>query len=198
MSTREPLLQSIHLDETSHSRSTSATSTNDDQEDLTTLVLRLMIAILLPMWIAMVLSSLFFVTLRQLLGVPIHHDSQFISRDLNIQIEPLGSNVGQILAVPALFGPVLTQSEITPIVWLNSTGCERVDYTPPELEPDQWRMLPEQPGWTAMVVRGGCSFDEKVFRMEQAGFSHVIVYNYETGDDIPVRMSSHVKVDALT
>lgn len=48
--------------------------------------------------------------------------------------------------------------------------------------------------WGAIVMRGGCPFDEKVFRLEQAGFGTVIVYNSPVKDDTPVRMSSHIRV----
>lgn len=46
--------------------------------------------------------------------------------------------------------------------------------------------------WVGIVQRGGCSFDQKVLVMQEAGFSSVIVFN-QMGDrlDETVRMSAH-------
>lgn len=46
--------------------------------------------------------------------------------------------------------------------------------------------------WIGLVERGGCPFDQKVYYMQKAGFSSVLVYN-QLGEhkDASVRMSSH-------
>jgi len=41
--------------------------------------------------------------------------------------------------------------------------------------------LPNASSPFALVVRGGCSFEEKVRRAQQAGFKAVIVYDNEDG-----------------
>ncbi|KAI8904480.1 hypothetical protein EDD86DRAFT_213564, partial [Gorgonomyces haynaldii] len=193
-------MEAEFIEHVQHSRQ-STVDVEDD--DLVPLVIRLIMAILVPMWLAMVLSSLFFVTLRQMIATP-DENGRFISRDLNIQITPFDNTtqLSTFLAVPALFGPVLSQPLITPVVWINDTGCHQISRDKPALTEQQQQMIQRNTHplfsdapvrWTALVMRGGCEFNQKVFRMEQAGFSQTIVYNYESSKDIPVRMSSRIQ-----
>jgi hypothetical protein len=175
---------------------TPADTDNDTDDSLSTLILRLAVSIVLPMWCAMILSSLFFVGVRQVLG------GGELTRDMSVSVS--SDNVfATTLAVPALFGPGLKTQTTVPLVLINHNACEKFTYSFPNLTSEMHDTLKQQfsaeqgdagVNWAALVERGGCPFDEKVFRLEQAGFDIVIVYNSASKEDVPVRMSSHIRV----
>lgn len=81
----------------------SRSESDDNHEDsVYTLALRLVLSIVIPMWIAMILSSLFFVGVRQLLG-KLGPESDMASRELSIHISA-NNSFPPVMAVPALFG----------------------------------------------------------------------------------------------
>ena len=142
----------------------------------------------------------------------------FAYPDLSVQISALerdnpGVPFAQIIGVPALFGTQLTSQIFSAVVHVNTSRCSDFLWTRPPLSEAQERFMKKQADlrqiaypagmehvsdaatirtkWTALVQRGGCPFDQKVRALEKAGFSTVIVYNYATTEDIPIRMSSH-------
>lgn len=88
------------------------------------------------------------------------------------------------------------------MVSISHTACEKFAYKFPTLTPKMESEIisgdvsndVSRIKWGAIVMRGGCPFDKKVFRLEQAGFETAIIYNSPLREDTPVRMSSHIRV----
>ncbi|KAJ3214689.1 hypothetical protein HDU67_001337 [Dinochytrium kinnereticum] len=171
-----------------------------------------------------------------------------------------------VLAVPALFGPVLKSAGFVPLLILDVDACDpftiilpnvvgvsdfdfetsdasstrrkhdtnkktsaRVNATLSENStsvisqrksrlhqnsggfPASSEEIPKDPAfamypttkpskWFALIPRGNCPFDTKIYNAQQAGFSGAIVYNNGsfTSPDIPVRMSPNYVGDQVT
>lgn len=77
---------------------------DDDQESISTLLMRLVLSILIPMWTAMLLSSFFFVAVRQIIGkLGPENSAVGAGRELSVHISANNSFPAAV-AVPALFG----------------------------------------------------------------------------------------------
>ncbi|KAJ3094661.1 hypothetical protein HDU97_007727 [Phlyctochytrium planicorne] len=63
------------------------------------------------------------------------------------------------------------------------------------LQPD-----PKRTRWFALIPRGNCPFDVKIYHAQSAGFSGAIIYNnFSTpGPDLPVRMSGNTLGDRIS
>ncbi|KAJ3213242.1 hypothetical protein HDU67_003141 [Dinochytrium kinnereticum] len=91
----------------------------------------------------------------------------------------------------------------------NETTLQRRGGSPPDstedfsddaaflIQPDTKRSK-----WFALIPRGNCPFDIKIYHAQQAGFSGVIIYNngsYSAGSpDVPVRMSPNTVGDRIS
>jgi hypothetical protein len=52
-------------------------------------------------------------------------------------------------------------------------------------------LLNQSTSYLALVMRGGCSFPEKLRRAQAAGFDLVVVYNSEYGDRVQTGITFH-------
>lgn len=215
----EPEIHAILLDSTgtSDSQSESDAETNydelDEADDLPGVMMRLLLSVVLPMWIAMFLSSFFFVVLRHCMMMNSGDSDPLLGRDSALQITDVSysdrfNTFPTVSAVPALFGSILKETQISPIVLIPFVDCFQVPNSRPVLSNSQIQNLknsglpygnkthPIQ--WTAIVERGHCAFDDKVLHLQKQGYHNVIVYNYNSGDDTAIRMAANRRGQLVT
>jgi E3 ubiquitin-protein ligase RNF13 len=98
----------------------------------------------------------------------------------------LPDGYGYVEDLPALFGPQLTLEGISglliPVKYLEESRADEKGCRPVSLESITRLTRSTEPvPWIALVERGDCLFDEKVFAMQQSGASGVIVGDSDYG-----------------
>jgi hypothetical protein len=109
--------------------------------------------------------------------------------------------------IPSLFGRII-EEPIKGIHFLTKGPLYHVSHDacyPFTVQFPEYKIIDESPAnenittdaietteWIGIVQRGGCPFDQKVLRMQQAGFKAVFVFNHDLEPmDQTVRMSAH-------
>ena len=94
-------------------------------------------------------------------------------------------------AVPALFGKLLETPIKAQIIPINSSIT---DFCRPLPNADKIFKYKDIKTSYALIARGGCAFENKVYNIQEAGFAGAIIYNslnLSVGDN-PVRMSGYL------
>ena len=183
-------------------------------EDVRELAIKAYSRFLLRLWMLSLIFclSLTFLRMHSRAKISVDSNGDSFSMDLTFQIKLINSKSAPrpLYAIPALFGTIPQSDFNAPLLILKQSACDPFQIEFPSFEwsdtsstlsnrlsetkNDKTDQTRKSTHWFAMIKRGGCAFDLKVFEAQKAGFAGVIIYtDYSPGDfeEAPVRMSPH-------
>jgi hypothetical protein len=146
---------------------------------------RFLASIMFPLCASIIISTLLFSFIRYL-----------SSPATDVTLEIRHKSHAPIPATPALFGPSLSTHESGIIINITSMACGPQENSIGQI-PFEFQ-LRQKLNVVALVSRGECAFDEKVYWLQQAGFDMVIVYNNHAKEENSIRMAPFRKAPFIS